>query len=230
LCRRFFYIEEGFTALTGTTFGRPRRRPLQKLIWNLKSKLFYGGRINRYRDFFDTHATNYGGVYALSKSAFKDFPARIQLSSSHVSMPSPLPAGLMVFLDSQYIIGNISEEAYTKALVDCLSHVIGGETSAAVKFHPGEKDFERKSRIIRAIETIQGITGLKEIPPEYVAERMVFDENAKVVVGTSAIGLYLGSRGFQTYTFAPRLVPTSERFAKVFQQIPAEFLEVCHSA
>jgi len=50
-----------------------------------------------------------------------------------------------------------------------------------------------------------------------------------VVVGTSAIGLYLGERGFQTFTFAPRIARNSERYAKIVGEIPREFREICQS-
>lgn len=229
LCRKYFFIEEGFTALTGRTFGRPKKRPLQMLIWNLRSRIFYGGRINRYRDFFDTSAPNYGGVFALSKGGFKGFPGRVQLESRHIALAIPLPAPLLIFLDSQYFLGNCTEEAYTGALCDSLRVIAAAGTSAAIKFHPAERDAARKQRIMKAVRSLGTISELIELPPSFVGERMEFSPDAKVVVGTSAIGLYLGERGFNTFTFAPRIAPTSEKYAKIVEDIPAEFREVCQS-
>jgi hypothetical protein len=229
LCRKYFYIEEGFTALTGGTFGRPKKRPRQKLIWNLRSRIFYRGRINRYRDFFDTSAPNYGGVFALSKGGFKNFPGRTQLESRHLSLAVPLPSPLMIFLDSQYFLGNCTEENYVRALCDSLREITGERASAAIKFHPAESDPERKRRIMEAVRSLGGINNLIDLPASFVGERVEFSADATVVVGTSALGLYLGERGFQTFTFAPRIAPSSAKYAKVLEGIPQEFREVCRS-
>jgi len=230
LCRRFFYIEEGFTALTGGTFGRPKKRPLQKLIWNIRSRMFYKGRINRYRDFFDTSAPNYGGVYAISKGGFKNFPGRVQLQPLSVSLAIPLPALLIIFLDSQYLLGNCTEEAYVTAVCDSLRVIADTGTSAAIKFHPAETDPARKQRITKAIRGLEQINDLVELPASFIGERMKFNAAAKILVGTSAIGLYLGERGFRTFTFAPRIALASANYAKVVEGIPHEFLEVCQKA
>jgi hypothetical protein len=227
LCRKYFYIEEGFTALTGGTFGRPKKRPLQKLIWSLRSLMLYKGRINRYRDFFDTAAPNYGGVFALSKGGFKNFPGRVQLESLSVSLAIPVPSPLMIFLDSQYFLGNCTEAAYVTALCDSLRVIADSGTSAAIKFHPAERDPVRRQRIMEAVRALEGINDLIEVPASFVGERMQFSADAKVLVGTSAIGLYLGERGFRTFTFAPRIALTSAKYAKVMEGIPDEFREVC---
>ena len=229
LCRKYFYIEEGFTALTGGTFGRPKKRPMRKLMWNLRSRIFYKGRINRYRNFFDTSAPNYGGVFALSKGGFKNFPGRVQLESRHLSLAIPLPSPLMIFLDSQYFLGNCTEEAYVGALCESLRVIAGARASAAIKFHPAESDPERKQRIMEAVRSLGGINDLIELPASFVGERVEFSADATVVVGTSALGLYLGERGFQTFTFAPRIAPSSAKYAKVLEGIPEEFREVCRS-
>lgn len=229
LCRKYFYLEEGFTALTGGTFGRPKKRPFQKLIWNLRSRIFYQGRINRYRDFFDTSAPNYGGVFALSTGGFKNFPGRVQLESKHLSLAVPLPSSLMIFLDSQYFLGNCSEESYIQALCESLRVIAGARRTAAIKFHPAENDSLRKKRIMEAVRALGVIHDLIELPASFVGERVEFSADAAVLVGTSALGLYLGERGFQTFTFAPRIALTSAKYAKVLEGIPQEFREVCQS-
>jgi len=229
LCRNYFYIEEGFTALTGGAFGWPKKRRLQKLVWNLRSRIFYQGSINRHRDFFDTSAPKYGGVFALSKGGFKNFPGRVQLNPWGVTLAIPLPASLVIFLDSQYLLKNCTEEDYVTALCDSLRVIAGSGKSAAIKFHPAERDQARKQRVMKAVRALGEIDTLIELPASFVGERMEFSADAMVVVGTSAIGLYLGERGFQTFTFAPRIAPTSAKYAKVMGEIPREFREVCRS-
>jgi hypothetical protein len=229
LCNRYFYLEEGFTALTGGTFGRVKKRPLKKLLWNMRSRIFYQGRINRYRDFFDIHSPKYGGVFALSKGGFKGFPGRVLLESQHLAQAIPLPAPLVIFLDSQYFLGNCSEESYTNALCESLRVIAADSSSTAIKFHPAERDSARKQRILEAVRTLPEIHQLSELPASFVGERMEFHVDAKVVVGTSAIGLYLGERGFRTFTFAPRIAATSPKFSKVLETIPREFREICQS-
>lgn len=229
-CRKYYYIEEGFTALTGGTFGRPKKRPFQKLVWGLRSHVFYQGRINRYHDFFDTSDPKFGGVYALSKGGFRNFPGRVQLDCGRVAGTVPLPAPVVIFLDSQYFLGNCTERDYVDALCGCLRVLLDAPTSVAMKFHPAESDTARKQRIIEAVASVEGIKSLVELSPTFVGERMKPSDNAKVVVGTSAIGLYLGERGFRTFTFAPRVAPTSAKYAKIIEEIPQEFLKICQGA
>lgn len=230
LCRRYFYLEEGFTALLGGKFGRPKKRPFRKLGWKLRSRLFYGGKVDRYRDFFEVDSPKYGGACALSKNAFVGFPGRIQLPADHVEAASPPPAKTILFLDSQYFLGNCSTADYIAALTGCLAAVLKAPSSAAIKFHPGERDEARKRQIIAAVQAVGQIRDLTELPASFVGERMAFDPQVNIIVGTSAIGFYLGGRGFRTFTFAPRLIPASPRFARVMAGIPAGFLEVCQSA
>lgn len=230
LCRRYFYLEEGFTALIGGKFGRPKKRPFRKLGWKLRSRLFYGGMIDRYRDFFEVDSPKYGGACALSRNAFLGFPGRIQLAAASVEAATPPPAETILFLDSQYFLGNCTTADYITALTGCLAAVLKGSSSVAIKFHPGERDEARKQQILAAVREVGRVHHLTELPPSFIGERMAFDPEVNIIVGTSAIGFYLGGRGFRTFTFAPRLVPSSPRFARVMAGIPAEFLEVCQSA
>lgn len=229
LCARFYYLDEGFTALTGDKFGRPRKRPRQKALWALKSALLYRNRINRYRVFFDRQAPNYGGAYALSKASFKDFPGRVQLSLNDLPATAAAPGDVVVFLDSQYFIGNCEPADYLRAVTDCLSRVVTRPSTVAVKFHPAERDDDRREKMKQAIRELPHVTAVVELPAGFIGERMAFDPDQIVIVGTSALGLYLGDRGFRTYTFALRLVDASPRYAAVVREIPPQFLEVCRS-
>jgi hypothetical protein len=227
LCRRFYYIEEGFTALIGDKFGRPKKRRLRKALWRLESSLFYGQRVDRSRSFFDVNASNYGGCYALSPCSFKGFPGRVQLPFQDVSMGIEAPADTIVFLDSQYLIGNCTMDAYAQALTECLSSLPGRPFSLALKFHPNERDLSRKASVLNAVASIPAVSSVVELPATFIGERISQDPGTRIVVGTSAIGFYLGERGFPTFTFAPRLASTSPKFAAVMNGIPPDFLRVC---
>ena len=229
LCRRYFYLEEGFTALTGNTFGRTGSNQLQKLLWKVKSPLLYSGMIDKYRSFFDTEDRKYGGVYALSKHAFKGFPGRIQLPANEILAELPLPAEIVIFLDSQYFLGNCTEAAYTHALLAGLANLLNGPTQVAIKFHPSENWPERKQRITESILSLPDVAGLTEVPGDFIAERMACAPDARILVGTSAIGYFLGERGFSSFSFAPRLKDASKRYEKMLEQIPPEFSRVCQS-
>ncbi len=227
LCRKYFFIEEGITALIGGQFGRPKKRTLKKLLWKIRSAIFYGGRIDKYRPFFDTSAPNYGGACAVSKSGFANLPHRIQLPYESLVATVEAPAQVVIFLDSQYFQGNCAPEDYITALAASLRNIVTEKCTAAIKFHPGEKDAVRKERFKQVIKSVETISDLTELPTSFTAERMIFDPRVKVIVGTSALGFYMGERGFPTYTFAPRLIDSSPKFAKVMKGLPKEFLEVC---
>ena len=229
LCRRFFYLEEGFTALTGNTFGRTGSNQFQKLLWRVKSPLFYSRLIDKYRSFFDTKDRKYGGVYALSKHAFKGFPGRIQLPANEIIADLPLPGEIVIFLDSQYFLGNCTEEAYTRALLAGLVNLLDRPTQIAMKFHPSETLPERKQRIMESILGLPDVAGLTEVPGDFIGERMTFAVGTRILVGTSAIGYFLGERGFSSFSFAPRLKSASEKYGKMLKQIPPEFSKVCQS-
>jgi hypothetical protein len=154
----------------------------------------------------------------------------MQLPYDSLIATTPVPAGVMIFLDSQYLQGSCTTENYITALTDCLANIVQSPSTAAIKFHPGEKNPERKSQIMDAIRAVQSITSLIELPTDYIAERMIFDPQIKAVVGTSALGFYIGERGFQTFTFSTRLAKTSPKYAKILEQLPPQFLEVCQSA
>lgn len=231
LCRRYFYMEEGFTALTGDKFGRPKARPVKRILWRIKSVLFYAGVIDRYRPFFDVDGTRYGGVYALSKDAFKNFPKRTALPFRDISAPLPAPAEIVVFLDSQYLLGNCAFADYKAAVLDTVSKLCGQRPkSVALKFHPRETDLQRKSGLLEAVASLGGVTSVSELPPGFVGERMAFSADVQVVVGTTALGFYLGERGFRTFTFAPRLAASSPRYARLMADVPPEFFAVCQPA
>jgi len=227
LCRKYFYIEEGITAMIGGQFGRPKKRRLKSAIWGLRSRLFFDGRVDKYRPFFDTESPKYGGACAVTKSAFQGFPKRIQLPYERMEATVTPPAEIVVFLDSQYIQGACSEENYVTALTSSLAALPGGKATAAIKFHPVEKDTARRQRILDAIRSVETISSLTELPAGFAGERMVLDPSVKVVVGTSAAGFYIGERGFAAYTFAERITRMEPSFAKVFASLPPSFLEVC---
>lgn len=230
LCRRYYYIEEGITAMVGRQFGRPKKRAHKKLLWKLRSLVFFGGRIDKQRPFFDVTAANYGGACAISSAAFKDFPGRIQLPYKDLPATTPVPAEVMIFIDSQYVIGNCTLEEYLGALKESLVNIVQSPATAAIKFHPAERDQKRRQRIMDEISSLPCITGLGELPPGYVAEKMAFDPATKVFIGTSSLGFYTGERGFQTYTFAPRIAAVSPKFAGIMKEFPREFEEVCKPA
>lgn len=225
LCNRYHYLEEGLTSLLGGRFGKPRKRKLQPFIWKWRSRVFYQNRLNIFNRHFDTNSPKYGGSFALSKDAFKDFPGRVQLSLSDLPAGEAVNEDIVIFLDAQYV-GKPIESEYTRALLDCLRGLIDKPSSVAVKFHPRETDPERKERFLSAIRDLESVTGIVELPPSFVGERMVADRPIKAVVGTSAIGIYLGGMSFPTYTFAHRLEPLRE----LVGSMPPRFHEVCKPA
>jgi len=231
LCRKFFYIEEGLTASVGKQMGRPTNgfTPLKRSIWRVKSRLFYQGRITKYSShFYDTRKAKYGGVYALSPSAFIGFPGRIQLDFQNLpSNGEALKADLLILLDSQYFIGACRAEEYKQALLECVRNIAEEGDIIAVKFHPAEKNVVRKMDLKAALLSIPGISSLHELPGEFIAERMPYSSDVTVIVGTTALGLYMGNRGFRTVTFARRLVPFSEKIAAFINDIPQPFFAVC---
>lgn len=230
LCRKFFYIEEGLTALIGGPLGRGKPRPTKQLLWRLKSSLFYAGRIDKYRAFFDLQAANYGGVYALSRNAFKDYPGRVQLPTASLVANVPAPAEVVIFLDSHYFRGNCAADDYLLALTGCLSTILDHRATAAIKFHPAECDVQRKARIMQAVAALAQVADLRELPPDFIGERMACAPDTKVVVGTTSLGLFLAEQGGQTFTFAPRLATSSDRYARLLRQLPPEFLLRCQPA
>ena len=230
LCRKFYYVEEGLTALIGGPLGRSLPRRSKQLLWRLKSTLFYDGRIDKYRAFFDLRASNYGGVYALSRNAFKDYPGRIQLPTASLAASHPVPAEVVIFLDSHYFRGNCPADDYLSALTACLTAILDHRATAAIKFHPAEQDARRKDRIMQAVAALACIADLRELPADFIGERMTCTPDTKVVVGTTALGLFLAEQGAQTFTFAPRLAASSERYAHLLRQLPPEFLHHCQSA
>jgi hypothetical protein len=230
LCRRYFYLEEGVTAMVGGQFGRTKKRWLKRTLWKIRSQLFFGGIVDKYRPFFDVNDPKYGGVCALSQAAFADFPNRIQLPFKELAATVPVPAEAMVFVDSQHILGNCTTDEYLTALKDALTAVLPSPTTVAIKFHPAEKDPARRSRFIGEISALPCVSSLVELPLDYVAERMAFDPSTKIFIGTSSLGFYTGERGFQTYTFAPRIAAASPKFAAVMEAFPKQFIEVCTPA
>jgi len=227
LCRKYFYIEEGITAMLGGQFGRPKKRWLKSAVWSLRSWVFFGGRVDKYRPFFDIESPKYGGACAVTKPAFKGFPKRIQLPYERMEATVPVPAEIVIFLDSQYVQGSCSVDNYVTALTASLVALPGGKATAAIKFHPAEKDTARRQRIFDAIKGVGNIVSLVELPPEFSGERMILDPSVKIVVGTSAAGFYIGERGFDAYTFAERITKMEPSFSKVFSSLPPSFLEVC---
>jgi len=230
LCAHYFYIEEGITAIIGGPFGRPKQRKLKQLVSRLQSLIFYGGKVDKYRPFFDTTHRNYGGALALSKCAFRGFPKRVILPFKDLKSIVEVPADVMIFLDSQYIIGNCDSDQYLAALTAGLSNIISSKSIVAIKFHPSEKNLERRERFKAEILKITEISSLIELPSDYIAERMAFDPNTKVLIGTSSLGFYTGERDFQTYTFAPRLAASSQKYAQIMNEFPPEFLQLCKFA
>jgi len=231
LCRRFFYIEEGLTASVGKRMGRPTNgfTALKRLLWKVKSHLFYQGRIAKYSShFYDTRNAKYGGVYALSPSAFLGFPGRVQLDFRNLPPTGEaLKADLLILLDSQYFIGGCHYEEYKQALLICVQNMADEGDVIAVKFHPAEKNIVRKLDLKAALLAVPGISSLDELPGEFIAERMPYSHDLTVIVGTTALGLYMGNRGFRTVTFARRLVPFSEKIAAFINDIPQPFFAVC---
>lgn len=231
LCRKFFYIEEGLTASVGKRMGRPHNgfTVLKRSLWRVKSHLFYQGRIAKYSPYFyDTRKAKYGGVYALSPSAFIGFPGRIQLDFRNLpATGEALKADLMILLDSQYFIGACHYEEYKQALLACVRNMAADGDIIALKFHPAEKTIERKMDLKTALLSIPGIASLHELPGEFIAERMPYSKDVTVIVGTTALGLYMGNRGFRTVTFARRLAPFSEKIAAFINDIPEPFFAVC---
>ena len=230
LCRKFFYLEEGLTALIGGPLGRGKPRPTKKLLWRLKSILCYAGRIDKYREFYDLRAPNYGGAYALSRSAFRDMPGRVQLPTGAMVINLPAPAEVVIFLDSQYFRGNCTADNYLLALTGCLTAILDRSSTVAIKFHPGEHDAQRKAWIMQAVAAVAHVGDLRELPADFIGERMACNRHTKVVVGTTALGLYLAERGGQTFSFAPRLATSSVRYARLLRQLPPEFLRLCQPA
>lgn len=230
LCRRYFYIEEGITAMVGGPFGRPKKRTLKKLAWNIRSWIFYGGQVNKAREFFDTRSPKYGGACAISAAAFQEMPNRIQLPFRELSATTTAHADVMIFTDSQYRVGNCKPDDYIAALVASVAKIVTEPSSAAIKFHPAERDEALKQRFKEAIRAVPRITEVSELPPDFVAERMAFDPATKVLIGTSSLGFYLGERGFPIFTFAPRLAAKSPKFAAMMEEFPKEFRDVCQPA
>ncbi|MFT4176370.1 MAG: hypothetical protein QM627_06905 [Luteolibacter sp.] len=230
LCRKYFYLEEGITAMLGGQFGRPKKRHLKRWLWHLRSRVFFSGRVDKYRPFFDTESPKYGGACALTKPAFKGFPRRIQLPYERMDATVPPPAEIVIFLDSQYIQGACQVGSYLAALTSALAALPGGKTSAAVKFHPAEKDATRRKRIFDAIRSVETIDSLIELPAGFSGERMILDPSVKIVVGTSAAGFYIGERGFPAFTFARRIVELEPSFKKIADGLPPSFLDVCRPA
>ena len=230
LCRKFFYLEEGLTAQIGGPLGRSKPRVSKKLLWRLKSILCYAGRIDKYREFHDIRAANYGGVFALSRSAFSGYPGRVQLSAAAIAADVPAPADVVIFLDSQYFRGNCTADAYLLAMTGCLAAILDRRSTVAIKFHPAENDAGRKGRMLDAIAALTHVGDLRELPPDFVGERMACHRDTKVVVGTTALGFYLAERGCQTFTFAPRLAESSVRYDRLLRQLPDEFLRLCQPA
>lgn len=227
LCRKYFYLEEGITAMLGGRFGRPKKRRLKSGLWGLRSWLFFGGRVDKYRPFFDVESPKYGGACAVTKPAFKGFPKRIQLPYESMEATVPVPAEIIIFLDSQYVQGACSIESYITALTESLAAMPGGKATAAIKFHPAEKDSARRQRILEAVMSVEKILSLAELPADFAGERMILDPSSKVLVGTSAAGFYIGERGFPTFTFAKRIPTMDPSFGKVLASLPPAFLEVC---
>ncbi|MFT4176368.1 MAG: hypothetical protein QM627_06895 [Luteolibacter sp.] len=156
---------------------------------------------------------------------FKDFPGRIQLSLADLPAGEVVSEDIVVFLDAQYV-GKHIEEDYIRALLGCLESLIDGPSSVALKFHPLETDPARKERFLLAVRNLGGVTGIVELLPSFVAERMVADHPIKAVIGTSAIGIYLGGMGFPTYTFAHRIGSLRD----LVGSMPPRFHEVCKLA
>jgi hypothetical protein len=230
LCRKYYYLEEGITALVGGAFGRPKKRTVRALFWRIRSLVFFGGKIDKSRPFFDTHDKKYGGCCALSTAAFHNYPGRIQLPFKEFESTVPVPADVMVFVDSQYIIGNCTPEQYLEALTAGLENIVKQSSTVAIKFHPGEKDPKRKQRFLDAITGLNCVTSVFELPGDYIAERMKTGMDTKVIIGTTSIGYYLCERGFHVYTFAPRIAEVSQKYAKIMKEFPRQFLEVCLTA
>lgn|GEM_PF-2871161 len=231
LCHKFFYIEEGLTASVGKRMGRPSNgfTALKRSLWKVKSRIFYQDRITKYSShFYDTRKAKYGGVYALSQSAFIGFPGRIQLDFRNLPPTGDsLKADLLILLDSQYFIGGCHYEEYKQALLACVRNIADEGDAIAVKFHPAEKAIERRMDLKAALLSIPGISSLHELPGEFIAERMPYNSDVTVIVGTTALGLYMGNRGFRTVTFARRLAPFSENIAAFINDIPQSFFAVC---
>ena len=230
LCRKFFYLEEGLTALIGGPLGRGKPRPAKKFLWLLKSILCDAGRIDKYREFYDLRAPNYGGAYALSRSAFMDYPGRVQLPTAALVATHPAPAEVVVFLDSQYFRGNCLVDDYVLAMTGCLTAILDRRSTVAIKFHPAERDAERKAMIMQAVAAIAQVGDLRELPPDFIGERMACNRDTKVVVGTTAVALYLAEQGARAFSFAPRLATSSARYAHLMRQLPPEFLRLCQPA
>ncbi len=226
LCRNYHYIEEGFTALIGGRFGRPKKYPMKEWVWKQKSRILYGGLIDRSRPFFDIRCSNFGYAYALSKDAFGGFPRRVQLPFVEMAANLAVPADINIFLDSQYLIGNCTADDYIQALIECLTALIQTRSSVAIKFHPNEKNSDSKARMIKLIESLDNVSEVIELPQSFIGERMCFEPHAKIIVGTTALGFYLGERKFETYSFVGRLVGKSQRFDRVIEEIPEGFWRV----
>lgn len=170
------------------------------------------------------------GAYALSRSAFRDLPGRVQLPITALVANFPAPAEVVIFLDSQYFRGNCTADDYLLALTGCLTAILDRRSTVAIKFHPAEDDAGRKARIMQAVAAVAHVGDLRELPPDFIGERMACNRDTKVVVGTTALGLYLAERGGQTFSFAPRLAASSVRYARLMRQLPPEFLLLCQPA
>ncbi len=230
LCRKYYYLEEGITAMVGGRFGRPKKRKIRALLWRIRSLVFFGGKIDKCRQFFDTGDRKYGGAYALSSSAFPGFPLRIQLPFLELESTVPVPADVVIFVDSQYLIGNCTVDQYLAALKAALERILERSSTVAIKFHPAEKDTQRRQRFMSEISALKQVSGIDELPAEFIGERMAAGGTAKVLIGTTSLGFYLGERGFEVHTFAPRIAAVSPKFAEVMKEFPSQFMEVCISA
>jgi hypothetical protein len=230
LCRRYFYIEEGITAILGRQFGRPAARPFKRLLSSFRNTLFFGGQVDKYGPFFNTAHPKYGGACAFSSCAFRSMPHRIALPAHELGSTVPVSAAVVVFLDSQYIIGNCPAEDYIRAMAESLRTLISSTGRVAVKFHPLERDEARRQRILETIRSLPHVEEVTVLPPDFIGERMEQRPGTKVLVGTSSLGFYTGERGFETYTFAMRLAAASPKFSAIMSQFPKEFQEVCKPA
>jgi len=231
LCRKFYYIEEGLTASVGKRLGRRSKRftALKRRIWMVKSYFFYRNRFVKYSPhFYETSSRKYGGAYALSLTGFAGFPGRVQLPFHDLPSTGDDPqAEVLILTDSQYFIGGCSYEEYKRALLDCVRQAAPAGARIAIKFHPGERTTARKEDLQQALAELPGIVSVKELPSAFIAERMVGDSGAIVIVGTTALGLYMGSRGFRTITFARRLHGSSPKITAFIDDIPKVFFDVC---
>lgn len=227
LCRRYFYLEEGFTSLVGGKFGPPKHVACKRLLWLIKSSLVYAGAVRKYAAFHDLTSPKYGGVYALSKDAFQGFPGRVQLPPRSAAAEATIAERVLVVLDSHYLIGNCAVDDYLGVMVGELAKLLDETADVAVKFHPRDTDAARRRMIVERIASVPRVRGVRVLPNEFVGERMGFDANVKVLVGTSALGYYLADAGFETHTFAPALAQRVPRFQPVADLLPQAFLNAC---